>query len=101
MAVSKKNVVKPTKRAVPAILPREPLTKKAKMAIWAYVNARGKGTLYAIQGVAWTLEAERMRRATLYEWLEAKGYVWQPRYGIWESPSPALKKTANKETKTK
>lgn len=66
------------------MLPREPLTKKARAAILTYVSIKAeKRVLVMHNGVKWTLEAERMRRADLYEWLESKGYKWLPKYGFW------------------
>lgn len=69
-------------RTVPAILPREPLTAKARGAIHKYAAVKGDKVMnlqyYMINIV---LEAERMRRADLYKWLEARGYKWSPRSG--------------------
>lgn len=74
-------------KVVPAILPREPLTKKARAAIFAYANHKADIKLNGYKMnyfmVNWTLEAERMRRADLYAWLEKKGYKWLPRNGFW------------------
>lgn len=66
------------KPAVPPILPREPLTKKAKAAIseYATIKADKKGLHIHYFMVEWVLEAERMRRADLYAWLEQRGYKW-------------------------
>ncbi len=75
---------------VPKILPREPLTKKAFAAISAYANHKAdtqmQGYKMAHFMVKWTLEAERMRRATLYAWLEERGFKWRPEHGSWDKP---------------
>lgn len=70
---------------MPKMLPREPLTKKAKAAILKYVEIKLAKRPIMYLGVEKTLEAERMRRADLYGWLEAKGYRWKPKVGFWES----------------
>lgn len=72
-----------TKRAVPAILPREPLTKKALAAIEVYTYAKmeEKGLQMAYFMIRWVLEAERMRRTDLYAWLEQHGYHWCSKTG--------------------
>ncbi|GIK36600.1 MAG: hypothetical protein BroJett011_04330 [Chloroflexota bacterium] len=74
-------------RAVPPILPREPLTRKAFQAISEYAGIRASKNGLHIHHfmVEWVLEAERMRRADLYAWLEARGYKWQPRLGFWKA----------------
>ena len=59
-------------RAVPAILPREPLTKKARAAIEQYALVRCGEARIASFLVRYALEAERMRRKALYEWLETQ-----------------------------
>lgn len=64
------------KSRVPPILPREPLTKKARAAIFAYVAHHTAGHMFAFSVVSRTLEAERMRRSDLYGWLEKHGYQW-------------------------
>ncbi len=70
------------KRSVPKILPREPLTKKARGAIERYVLVRcGEAKIIGFL-VKYTLEAERMRRTDLYAWLEAHGWRWK--HGWWE-----------------
>ena len=74
-------------RKVPPILPREPLTKKAKAAIERYavhkVTTRTGTVLLTRHLVKWVLEAERMRRADLYTWLEKRGYKWLSSQGFW------------------
>lgn len=69
------------KRKVISPLPREPLTAKARAAIEIYVSLQGqkKGNFTFILIKA-TLQAERMRRAELYAWLESHGYTWQKGY---------------------
>ena len=74
-------MAKPTKKIT--ILPREPLTKKAHKGIEAYALAKCKGLHVYTLLVKYTLEAERMRRADLYEWLEAHGYKWDSKSGYW------------------
>lgn len=71
------------KPAVPKILPREPLTKKALAAISKYASLKAGDLPIHHLMVKFVLQAERMRRADLYEWLEGKGYKWLPRNGIW------------------
>lgn len=63
---------------------RQPLTAKAKAAIFAYVMYFGerKGQ-YLHFLVQYTLKAERMDRDNLYQWLEEHGYRWKPRAGKW------------------
>ena len=56
--------------------PREPLTKKAKMAIYEYAIWKCHGRTYSHPLVRFILEAERMPRQRLYEWLEDHGYRW-------------------------
>lgn len=66
------------------ILPREPLTKKARAAISKYAKLRsdGRNGLNAHEFmVGYVLEAERMRREKLYQYLEERGYRW--RRGSW------------------
>lgn len=72
------------RRAVPKILPREPLTRKAKAAIAAYVFHYLENCPLVLLLIDKTLKAERMRRADLYSWLESKGYYWKSRTGCWE-----------------
>jgi hypothetical protein len=62
--------------------PREPLTRKALAAIERYVSIKANGTPIMYFGIRWTLEAEKMPRAQLYEWLEARGWRWKA--GRWE-----------------
>ncbi len=64
------------RKAVPKILPREPLTKKAAKGIETYAVARCRGlTIYNLL-IKYALEAERMRRDDLYGWLEGHGWRW-------------------------
>jgi len=71
-------------RAVPAILPREPLTKKARAAISQYATIKAGDLPVHHFMVRYVLEAERMRRAVLYAWLENRGYRWLPRNDFWD-----------------
>jgi hypothetical protein len=66
------------------MLPREPLTKKARAAIeqWVILAGRRYGHYLPVLLKA-CLAAERMRRADLYAALEKKGYAWKPRNGFW------------------
>jgi hypothetical protein len=92
-----------TKRAVPGILPREPLTRKAYQAIEAYALARCKGlTIYTLL-IKYVLEAERMRRADLYAWLEGHGYKWQARgeYGHWIQSEKETSEKADEHPKNR
>lgn len=68
-------------KSVPEINPRQRLTKKARRAIDLYVSLHGDKYSYMADLVTWTLRAERMRRDTLYQWLEDRGYRWKPRSG--------------------
>ena len=70
--------------AVPAMHPREKLTRKARRAISEYALARCRGLTIFEFAVRYTLEAERMPRGRLYEWLYAHGYQWYPGSGIWK-----------------
>ena len=75
---------KKKKRAVPSILPREPLTKKARAAIDAYVRYKSGNVSASMPDVIrWTLDAERMRRSDLYEFLSGKGYKWDTKRSYW------------------
>jgi hypothetical protein len=80
-------LMRKNRRAVPAILPREPLTRKARAAISEYATIRARDLPIHGLMVRYVLDAERMRRADLYAWLEARGYRWLPKYGIWEKPA--------------
>lgn len=94
--VTRPKRAKPTKtttRRVPPILPREPLTRKAKAAISKYATIKAGDLPLHHFMVEYVLQAERMRRADLYAWLEAKGYKWLPRYGFWQEEKPAKKGT--------
>ncbi len=74
----------PKARRVPPILPREPLTKKAFAAISTYATLRAGDLPLHHYMVKYVLDAERMRRRDLYAWLEARGYRWRTRYGVWK-----------------
>lgn len=65
-----------------AMLPREPLTKKARSGIILYVKVRAKSyTTYEV--VDMTLNAERMSRAKLYAYLHERGFRWDSRVQRW------------------
>jgi hypothetical protein len=74
------------KPAVPPILPREPLTKKAFAAVSQYATIKARDLPIHHFMVRYVLDAERMRRADLYAWLEQRGYKWFPRIGAWAKP---------------
>lgn len=81
----KRTKAKPNPRthAVPGILPREPLTKKARAAIERYALIKcGEATFLQFL-IDHSLHAERMRRANLYEWLEARGWRWKAQWRTW------------------
>jgi hypothetical protein len=59
------------------ILPREPLTQKAYAAIEAYARAKDGSDEPTYKIIKYTLEAERMRRRDLYQWLIDHGYKWK------------------------
>jgi hypothetical protein len=69
--------------------PREPLTKKAFAAIFAYANHKADtrlgGYLMNHYMCKWTVEAERMPRQRLYDYLEMHGYRWLANFGVWEN----------------
>lgn len=71
---------------VPAILPREPLTKKAFAAISEYATIKARDLPIHYFMVRYVLDAERMRRTALYTWLEQRGYRWYPELGAWAKP---------------
>lgn len=74
--------------AVPPMHPRERLTRKARAAISKYAIVKSRGLpLYHELMVAVVLQAERMPRARLYEWLEEHGFQWRPGRG-WCGPVP-------------
>lgn len=76
------NKNKRTRKAIPNMLPREPLTKKARSAIVLYVKLRAKSfTAYDI--VDKTLKAERMCRVDLYLYLHKRGVRWDSRRAGW------------------
>lgn len=77
-----------SKSPVPAILPREPLTKKARAAIFQYAchKSRKSGMINWLM-VGWVLDAERMTRQQLYKKLELWGYTWKPELGFWYTPT--------------
>jgi hypothetical protein len=83
------------KRHTLKILPREPLTKKAKAAIsqYAHIRAQGRGGSYShFCMVDYVLRAERMRRADLYAFLEERGYRWKK--GTWIKSARSKRLTA-------
>jgi hypothetical protein len=63
--------------------PREPLTQKARNAIGTYASIKGKDMPYHHFMVTFVLQAERMKRSSLYSWLEKKGYTWKAKAGLW------------------
>jgi hypothetical protein len=72
----------PNRKKSIAMLPREPLTKKARSAIILYVKVRAKSyTTYEV--VDMTLKAERMSRAKLYAYLHERGFRWDSRVQRW------------------
>lgn len=71
------------KPAVPAMLPRERLTAKARAAISKFASIKaGDLPIHGLM-VDYVLEAERMRRRDLYAWLEARSYRWRAQVGFW------------------
>ncbi|MCL4867812.1 MAG: hypothetical protein KJ063_02490 [Anaerolineae bacterium] len=70
-------------RAVPPMLPREPLTKKALAAIEKFASIKAGDLPLHYFMVRHVLKAERMRRSDLYAWLEKQDYRWQPHIGCW------------------
>lgn len=78
--------MKTRKTSSPTILPREPLTRKARAAIEKYAVLKGGELPLTHYMVGYVLEAERMRRVALYAWLENKGYRWFPDRGFWQKP---------------
>lgn len=73
-----------TKIPTPKIIPREPLSRKARQAITQYAIHKGKNLPITGLMVGYVLQAERMRRADLYTWLEKQGYQWLPKSGLWK-----------------
>lgn len=71
------------RRGVPKILPREPMTKKARWAIWYYAQVKTKRAPIAWLMFKAILEGERMRRIDLYAWLERRGYQWVDKRNGW------------------
>jgi hypothetical protein len=63
---------------------QQPLTAKAKAAIVKYVALTEKRHGY-ISGLVidYVLKAERMPREKLYTLLDAKGYTWAAKHGLW------------------
>jgi hypothetical protein len=82
------------KRKKIMILPREPLTQKARAAIERYVILKGnqKGN-YIFVLVKACLEAERMKRIDLYAWLISHGYTWNK--GYWKEKSHSTESRIN------
>jgi hypothetical protein len=83
-----------------SINPREPLTKKARSAIYKYVfHKLAKCPRYSAAFlVEWTLEAERMKRAKLYVWLEEHGYKWKGSLLGWDVPAWLIKQETRRPT---
>ena len=75
---------KPSRKLI-EILPREPLTKKARAGIHAYAIHKTRNMPIVGLLIDATLEAERMRRTQLYEWLEGKGFKWDSSIGVWRN----------------
>lgn len=71
------------KRAVPQIRARELLTNKARAAIECYALHRCGEARIATFLIKFTLDAERMRRADLYAYLEQRGYRWSSASSTW------------------
>lgn len=70
--------------AVPAMHPREKLTRKARAAISQYAIIKsGDKPLYHALMVNAVLEAERMPRERLYAWLEEREYYWLCHTAAW------------------
>ena len=69
--------------AVPPMHPRERLTEKALQGISTYASVRAGDLPIHYMMVRYVLEAERMPRERLYAWLEAHGYQWRPKAGLW------------------
>lgn len=70
-------------RQIPPMLPREKLTRKARAAIHKFVDIKGeKVHRIGYFMIDLVLEAERMRRADLYEWPEKQGCRWQSGYWL-------------------
>jgi hypothetical protein len=69
---------------MPAINPREPMTKKARAAIHKYTdhNAEKAGRIGFFM-IELVLKAERMKRVDLYAALDKYGYTWDSRRGYW------------------
>jgi len=78
-ATKKKLPGAPSRRAaVPKMLPREQLTRKARAAIEVYASTRSY-----IDIITACLKAERMARYSLYAILKSEGYRWNPKRGRW------------------
>lgn len=72
---------------MPAINPREPLTKKARAAIQKYAAHHGEKYHYMQHYmIDLVLKAERMKRVDLYAKLESYGYRWYSKRGFWDKP---------------
>lgn len=67
----------------------QPLTKKAKAAIVAYVQIQEVYSMAMVVHCA--VKAERMRRDDLYAYLERYGWRWYPRHGIWKFSPRAVR----------
>lgn len=63
---------------------QQSLTLKARAAITRYVILRLDEHGQTLDNaVKFTLQAERLRRQTLYEWLEARNYRWRAKHRAW------------------
>jgi hypothetical protein len=64
------------------INPREPLTNKAKQGITTFALYKCNGLTIRDLLIRYTLEAERMKRSDLYQWLEVHHYKWNGVYWV-------------------
>lgn len=62
---------------------RPPLTKKAIAAIRTYVRLRTIEQAYVETVIEHTLNADRMDRDKLYDWLSKHGQVWDSKRRRW------------------
>jgi hypothetical protein len=67
---------------------REPVTKKAFAAISKYAIIKAGDFPVHHLMVKYVLEAEKMKRADLYGWMERKGYRWQAGYWVQKDGKP-------------
>lgn len=80
------------RRSLIKILPREPLTSKARAAIheYAMLKCRDLPIVHLLE--KHILVAERMRRSSLYTYLCEHGYRWKR--GYWCAPKATSSKPA-------